>query len=76
MEIRLERQQAARAAAGVTGPDDLVGDHADSTPSEPPISPADTTPETMATSPEVAAETFTIAPGGLLGASWRLWGHS
>ncbi len=70
MEIRLERQQAARAAAGVTGPDDLVGDHADATPSEPPISPADTTPdttpETMATSPEVAAETFTIAPGGLL----------
>ena len=74
MEIRLERQQAARAAAGVTGPDDLVGDHADSTPSEPPISPpetnaetnAETTAETTATSPEVAAETFTIAPGGVL----------
>ena len=72
MALRLERQQAARTAAGVSNADDLVGG---GQPPEPVTSPAIATATTPASPLDVQrrdepatskSESFIIGPGGLL----------
>ncbi len=59
MAIRLERQRAAREAAGVTGPDDLVGGPRSEPTKEAPAS-------VEASSSGDGAARFIIGPGGVL----------
>lgn len=67
MEIRLERQRAAREAAGVAGPDDLVGEEPTSVSvpvAESPVAPESSPSITRESEP--AATSFVIGPGGVL----------
>jgi flagellar biosynthesis protein FlhF len=72
MAIRLERQQAARQAAGVRGPDDVIGGSADTLDEGVATSgfePASFPSETSVTSSDVASrdsERYLIGPGGVL----------
>ena len=73
MEIRLERQRAAREAAGVQSSDDLIGADAESAlKSEMVMDPDHATPAAIEPAskpqpnPASAATTFVIGPGGIL----------
>jgi len=71
MAIRLERRQAARQAAGVAGPDDLIGGPT-STPASAPTTesaaaPAAAVARTVESpTPRDRAERYVIGPGGVL----------
>lgn len=74
LAIRLERQQAARSSAGVSGPDDVIettgGSTGGSTDSGsmpvPPTSESITSEPTSAPPRREASEHFVIGPGGVL----------
>ena len=70
MEIRLDRQRAAREAAGVEGPDDLVGTEPESRVEDvevPDAAVEASAPETpVVEAPKPAATSFVIGPGGVL----------
>lgn len=79
LAIRLERQQAARSSAGVSGPDDVIEANSPSAdsgaspvPSVPGPAASDSTPSPATTSasstpkPRDASEHFVIGPGGVL----------